>query len=256
MIKRWQFALVLSLLLLLLIGSTFGHKEKPPLSVAASANLTNSFSEIGKRFSEETGIPIEFIFGSTGQLTQQIKNGAPVDLFAAADIKSIEELAKEKIIAPETVKNYAQGSIVLVSSDKSKYRAQNLNDLKNSQVKIIAIANPETAPYGKAAQELLTSAGLWEEAQTKIVFGKNIDEVLTYIKTGNADAAFVAKSLVYGTEINYYENISWINLYQPIIQAMGIIENSKNKDAAFKFSQFVLSPEGSEIMTKYGYNLP
>ncbi|MGI6686059.1 MAG: molybdate ABC transporter substrate-binding protein [Bacillota bacterium] len=256
--KKWQIILVVFIILVISVFVFNFHKqeETTSLSVAAAANLTKSFSDIGNAFTEETGIPLSFVFGSTGQLTQQIKNGAPVDLFAAADTISIEILAEEKLIDKETIKNYALGNIVLVPYDQGDYLAKSLADLTHPQIKIIALANPETAPYGKAAQELLQTAGIWDEVKEKIVFGKNIDEVLTYVKTGNADAALVAKSLVYQTETKYYEDQSWLSLYRPIVQALGVMENSKNKDAAIRFAQFILSKKGQKILQDYGYETP
>lgn len=231
-------------------------EEKAGITVAAAANLKQSFGEMGKAFTAKTGIPVTFTFGATGELTQQIKNGAPVDVFAAADTKSIAGLADEDIITKDSVKNYTQGSIVLVPSKTAKVSVKYLNDLKNKDVKIIAIANPETAPYGKAAQDALVAAGIWDKIKDKVVFGKNIDETLTYVKTGNADAAIVAKSLVYGTDQTYYEYKYWKQLYNPIVQALGVVKSSKNTDSAVKFADFVMSAEGQKIMSNFGYDKP
>lgn len=189
-------------------------------------------------------------------MTQQIKNGAPVDVFAAADTQSVTGLAGEGIIDEATVKNYAKGNLVLVASKEAKIQVKYLNQLTSEQIKIIAIANPETAPYGKAAKEALINAGLWGKIKDKVVYGKNIDETLTYVKTGNADAAIVAKSLVYGTDTKYSEHPYWEKLHDPIIQALGVVESSKNKEAALKFAQYVTSAEGQKIMKKYGYEFP
>ncbi|ATW24917.1 molybdate ABC transporter substrate-binding protein [Candidatus Formimonas warabiya] len=230
--------------------------QKSSITVAAAANLKNSFSEMGKAFTAKTGIDVTFVFGSTGELTQQVKNGAPVDLFAAADTKSITGLAGEDLIDKDSVKNYAQGSIVLVPSKSAKFQVKYLGDLKNKDVKIIAIANPETAPYGKAAQDALVAAGIWDKIKDKVVFAKNIDETLTYVKTGNADAAIVAKSLVYGSDQKYYEYKAWNQLYKPIVQALGVVKASENHESAVKFANFVTSADGQKIMKNFGYEIP
>jgi len=139
------------------------------LTVAAAADLQFAFTDIGALFEKETGQKVTFVFGSTGQLAQQIENGAPYDLFAAANISFVDDLVKKNLVVKDTETLYARGRIVLAVNRASGAPATTLDDLLSDKITHIAIANPEHAPYGVAAKEALQSAGLWEKVQPKIV---------------------------------------------------------------------------------------
>ena len=167
------------------------EQKSTELTVAAAANLKECFERVGESFTLETGIPVSFIFGSTGQLAKQIENGAPVDVFAAADLATPQKLARKGVLE-ESIVAYAQGVLVLITKDGELINIQSLAENCGQ----IAIANPETAPYGKASVEVLESQGLWNDVKEKVVYAKDIQEAVTYFKTGNVDAAFTALSLV------------------------------------------------------------
>jgi len=261
MFRQWmksKFPAVLvglSLAVLLFSALAVSAADEKPLTVAAAANLKRSFTEMGESFTAKTGIPVTYVFGATGDLRTQILNGAPVDVFAAADMASVTSLAEAKVIEAASVRKYAQGSVVMVARSGVQLPLY-LSQLANKEIKVIAIANPKTAPYGKAAVEALMAAGIWPKIQGKVVFAKNVDEANSYVKTGNADVALISKALVYGTGTTYRANSFWDTLHQPIIQGIGLVAATKNRDAAQQFEQFVLSPAGQEIMKKYGYIVP
>ena len=162
------------------------------LTVSAASDLTYAFGEIGKQFEAETGHKVVFNFGSTGQLTQQIEQGAPVDVFAAANVSFVEDLERQGLILPNTKQMYARGRITLWTRADSPLQITTLSDLTRPEVQRIAIANPDHAPYGVAARQAMQTAGIWEAVQTKSVLGDNVRQTLQYAETGNVDAAIVA----------------------------------------------------------------
>jgi len=224
------------------------------LTVSAAANLQPAFTEIGAQFERATGTRVIFNFGATIQLGQQIEQGAPVDLFAAADRATIDELAARGLLIPDTVKTYARGQLVLYSRTDNAVQLQSLPDLTKSDIKRVAIANPERAPYGAAARQALQNLGLWETLQPKIVFAENIQQTQQYADTGNVDAAIIAHSLAINSTGR------WVlipnDLHNPIDQALGVVKGAKNERAAREFAAFVMSAAGRTVLAKFGYAFP
>ena len=224
------------------------------LTVSAAADLTPAFEELGERFRNETGIKVTFNFGSTGQLTQQIEQGAPVDLLAAANVSFVEELERQNLIFPDTKALYAQGRITLWTRSDSPLKLEHVEDLAKPEVRRIAIANPEHAPYGEAAREALQSAGIWDRVSSRLVFGENINQTLQYAETGNVDAAIVALSLSVSSKGH------WVlipdQLHKPLNQALAVIRSTRHEAEARRFATFINSPQGRPIMRKYGFVLP
>lgn len=235
-------------------GATTQSTQPPPLTVSAAADLVYAFTDLGKAFEQETGIPVVFNFGSTGQLAQQIEQGAPVDLFAAANISFVEELAQKGRVLPDTVALYARGRITLWTRADSPLRVETIEDLAQPAVQRIAIANPDHAPYGIAAREALQSAGLWEAVQPKLVLGENVRQTLQYAETGDVDVAIVALSLSVQVEGRW--TLIPQELHAPIDQALAVVADSPNQDAARAFADFINGPTGRPIMRHYGFILP
>jgi molybdate transport system substrate-binding protein len=227
---------------------------KPTLTVSAAADLQLAFTEIGAQFEEETGTRVVFNFGSTGQLAQQIAQGAPVDLFAAANRAYVDELAARGMILSNTAQLYARGRITLWTRADNLMRLQSLGDLTQPEIKRVAIANPEHAPYGVAAREALQKAGVWDVIQPKLIFGENVSQTKQFAETGNADAAIIALSLSTGSTGR------WVlipqELHTPLDQALGIVAGAKNEREARAFIAFVSRPAGRATMVKYGFILP
>ena len=228
--------------------------EPAELTVAAAADLQFAFTEIGTLFEQETGHRVTFVFGSTGQLAQQIENGAPFDLLAAANVSYIDSLAEKDLVLPDSVVLYARGRIVLAVNRASRVNAVSLQDLLSDQFTLVAIANPEHAPYGLAAKEALQSAGVWEEVQTKIVFGENIRQTLQFIQTGDAEVGIVALSVADVPEISW--TLIDESLYNPLDQALAVVTGSPHQELARQFAAFINSPLGQSTMQKYGFVLP
>src|SRR5215211_1154841 len=225
--------------------------SRDELTVAAASDLTPAFEEIGREFESATRTKVVFVFGSTGMLTRQIENGAPVDLFAAANVSYVDELEKEGLIIPDTKAIYARGRITLWMPNESTLRLQGIADLTRPEVMRIAIANPDHAPYGLAAKQALQSAGIWDRVQPKLVYGDNIRQTLQYAQTGNVEVAIVALSV--STQSNGRWTLIPEELHQPIDQGLAVIKSTKNEPAARAFATFISSPQGKAIMKKYGF---
>jgi len=232
--------------------------EPATLTVSAASDLTYAFGEIGKQFEAETGHKVVFNFGSTGQLTQQIEQGAPVDVFAAANVSFVEDLERQGLILPGTKQLYARGRITLWTRADSPLQITSLADLTRPEVRRIAIANPDHAPYGVAARQAMQTAGIWEAVQPKLVLGDNVRQTLQYAETGNVDVAVVALSLSVPAAGGTSGRWTLIpqELHPPIDQALAVIKDTKHEAAARAFATFVNGPQGRQIMRKYGLVLP
>jgi len=223
------------------------------LTVAAAADLQFAFTEIGELFEQETGYKVTFVFGSTGQLAQQIENGAPYDLFAAANIAFVDGLDKQNLVLPDTVALYARGRIVLAVNKDLGVKAVALEDLLSDTITHIAIANPQHAPYGLAAQEALQSAGLWERVRPKLVYGENVRQALQFVQTGDAQVGIVSLSVANVPEITW--TLLDDELHNPLDQALAVIASSPHPEVARQFAAFINGPSGRPIMQKYGFVL-
>ncbi len=224
------------------------------VNVAAASNLTDVFREIGTKFEAATGIHPVFSFGATAQLTQQLENGAPFDVMAAADTEHVDALDQKGLLTAGSKAVYAIGLLALWVPPGSHAKITGIADLAGPDVKVIAIAKPELAPYGLAAVDSLRKAGIWEKVQPRVVYGENINVVKQYGASGNADAVFTAYSLVMkeqGKILRIGEEY-----HKPVAQAMGIVKASKNQDAARAFTEFLLRGRGRETLAAYGYRTP
>ncbi len=253
-----NFVIILILCLSACAGQSSDTTVTPPsnitLTISAAADLIPAFTEIGALFTQETGIQVEFNFGSTGQLTQQILQGAPVDMFAAANQSFIQTLENANLIIPDTRAVYAVGRITLWTRNDSPLVFASIADLQNPIIERIAIANPEHAPYGVAAKEALQSAGLWDDLQEKLVFGENIAQTLQYAQSGNVDVAIIALSL------SVQSDGKWVllpeELHNPLVQALAVIQNTRHEAEARAFALFINGEIGHPIMRQYGFVLP
>jgi len=240
-----------------LLGSCDNRRASEPaatLTVAAAANLTDVFGEIGAAFKAKTGVEVVFSYGSTAELTQQIDNGAPFDLFAAADKEHVDSLVSDGKLTRDSRAVYALGQLALWIPNGEQNRIRELKDLTSKTVRFIAIAQPELAPYGQASIDALRNARLWEAVQPKIVYANSISAAKQLAASGNADAAFTAYSLVLhdkGTVLKIDPN-----LYHMIEQALAIVAASERIDEAKQFRSFLLGADGRMILAKSGYLLP
>lgn len=245
---------VLLLLLLVISLACRGTRapETPQLTVAAASDLITAFEEIGRDFEARDKIKPVFVFGSTGLLTRQIENGAPFDVFAAANESYIDQLQQKGLTVEGTKTIYGRGRITMWTMAESTLKLEKIEDLASPDVHRVAIANPDHAPYGMAAREALETAGIWQTVQPKLVYGDNIRQTLQFAETGNVEVAIVAVSLSAqnkGRCVLIPET-----LHKPLLQAMTVIKGTTNEDAARSFTDFVTGSQGREILAKYGFS--
>lgn len=220
------------------------------IKIAAASDVQPAFEELGKILKAQTGIKSVFIFGSSGQLSQQMISGAKVDVLASADEAYVDKVIAAGIGLKETRQQYATGRLVIVSGS-NREALSDISQLRYMKVNKIAIANPDHAPYGRAAREALTTAGIWMAVKPKLVFGENARQAFQYAETGNADIAFAPLSLVKAAEgVSHY--VVPANMHEPINQTL-VVTKSGNKQAALKFIELLTSKTGIETLSKYGF---
>lgn len=251
---------ILFVVLLTFITLAFGwacrqtSNQPAELTVAAASDLTPAFEEIGREFEAQQQTKVVFVFGSTGLLTRQIENGAPMDLFAAANVAYIDQLEQKGLIVAGTKAIYARGRITMWTLADSALQIRAIGDLISPEVRRIAIANPDHAPYGLAAQQAMQKAGIWDALKPKLVYGDNIRQTLQYAETGNVDVAIVALSLSQQSKGRW--TLIPEELHQPIDQGLAVIKSTRNETAARAFANFVTGARGREILAKYGFAFP
>lgn len=222
--------------------------------VAAAADLAHAFPELAKEFKTRTGNTIELELGSSGLLAKQIEQGAPFSMFAAANREYVDQVVKAGKCDGATAHSYARGRIV-VWTPAGVVAPAKLEDLADPRFRKIAIANPEHAPYGKAAKQALEKSGVWPQIQDRIVLGENVQATMVYARDHNADAAVIALSLALVTEGGAYLSIDPA-LHAPLDQAMVVCGSGEDAKIAQQFADFVAAKEGREVMTRYGFLLP
>jgi molybdate transport system substrate-binding protein len=259
MVKARDGALVCAALLIILViactklNSVKEAQGASGINVAAAANLSDAFSELGKQFTAQTGVPIIFSFGSTADLARQIANGAPFDVYASADIEHVDELDRQGLLLSNTKELYARGRLVLWTAPGSRLAIERIEDMTKDDVKRVGIAKPDVAPYGRAAVEALRTLNIWSNVEPKVYYGQNVSQVKQYAATGNVDAAFIPRSLVRPSEGGRAIEVS-AQLHQPINQAIAVIKASDKQDAARRFVAFVTSAQGQTLLEKFGYD--
>lgn len=221
------------------------------LTVAAASDLRPAFTELGRRFTADEGIEVTFSFGSSGQLAQQIVNGAPFDLFASADAGFVDRVIASGRGDASSRQTYALGRIVVWSPD----RRLALRDVAGPSVRALAIANPDHAPYGTAARQALASAGVLDPVRDRLVLGENVSDTLRLAQSGNADAAIVALSLVLASGEGAWTLVDEA-AHEPLEQALVVIPDSAGAAPARRFADFVGSDAGRRTMRRHGLLLP
>lgn len=246
------------IVLLLVALAPFHAYAEESLTIAVASNFRATAQEIATEFTRETGIPVRLSGGSTGKLYAQIVNGAPYDIFLAADITRPKLLEDNGVAVSGSRMTYAIGSLVLWSADKSLTGDNCRAALENGTYKHLAIANPMIAPYGAAAREFLQSAGLLQDASTRMVYGENISQTLLFVVTGNATLGLVAASQVKG-ELPLSASCSWSvprSTHSALDQQAVILTRTGNAESAQRFMRFLQTPQTAGILGSRGYTVP
>lgn len=251
---RFSAALGCLLGMLLLLPCVGVHADN--LKIAAAANLQKIMTEaLIPGFEKKTGQTVTPTFGSSKLLAKQIIQGAPVDLFIAADKATVDDLGHRKVIIAATERVYAIGKLVMWTRKDSKRHPKKIADLANPAYAKIAIANPQVAPYGLAAEQALARSPLTASVRHHLVQGENIAQALEFAQSGNADVALTALSLVIEDTGDPYVIVPDA-LHDPITQAAAVVRDAAHPALARRFLEFITSKHAAPIWRRYGYDLP
>lgn len=245
-----------ALFLILFFGNAAAGQAAPELTVAVAANVQPAFEEIQAVFEKKTGTVIKPVIGSSGKFVAQIENGAPFDVFLSADTQYPEALAQKGLTLGEP-KVYAHGTLIIWTLSGINL-SQGLAALSAHSVQKIAVASPETAPYGRQAINALKNSGLYDQIKDKLVYGESIAQVNQFITSQAADVGLTAKSVIFAP--NQKEKGIWVEVdkasYEPIAQAAVILKHAEThaSETAQTFFDFLFSETAQEIFKKYGYD--
>lgn len=254
--KTGLYSLAFAALFALGLPAAFADEE---LSVAAAANLQYALPELNKAFeTENPGVKVKAVFGSSGNFTSQIMNKAPFDVFVSADTSYPQKVVDAGLARKETLKVYAVGKLALFVPESSKIDLdkQGVKAVLDPSVKKISIASPKLAPYGRAAEAALKAAGVYDEVKDKIVLGESIAQAAQYVQSGSADIGFIAESLSYGSNMKGRKWSVPQESYPPIDQALVVLNDAKNPDLALKYAQFIAGEKGAKILKGFGFGIP
>ena len=246
---RWIFALIG---LALFASGCRKLPDKPePLRLAAASDLRQALPILIAAFRQTREVEVDFSSASSGQLVEQIRQGAPFDLFLSANRGFADKLAGEGFVDASSVKPYAQGTLVLAINPIFDIRPKTLADLARPSIKSIAIANPDLAPYGIAARQTLKHLGLWDAVKSKLVPAESVHQALQFVRSGNAEVGFVSRALTDSPGLEYLKVPP--ESHEPIIQHLGVVTRSTRKDDARAFADFLTGPTGQAIFKDLGF---
>jgi len=241
-------------------GWTQDTKIASEVGVAAAADLSVVLKEIADGFQKKTGVKVKLSFGASGALTQQIQNGAPFDVFFSADMDYPRQLIAAGEADNASLYQYAVGKLVLwVPADSTlDIEHQGLNVLFDPSVKKIAIANPQHAPYGRAAVAALKHGGVYDRVSDRLVLGENVSQAAQFVESGNAQAGFLPLAHAVAPALRgkgkYWEVPE--DTYPPLAQGVVALSRSQHKKEAAEFLEYIKTKESAELFRKYGFTLP
>jgi molybdate transport system substrate-binding protein len=247
-----------SLALLLLFTGAFATAQE--ITVAAAADMSAALPELVAAYTKKTGQTVKLSFGASGNLTNQIRNGAPFDIFFSADEQYPQQLVTEGLALKDTLYRYAIGRLVLGVANDSPLDLPKLGiqALLDPSVKKISIANPAHAPYGRAAEAALRHFGIYDQVSSRLVLGENVSQAAQFVESGNAQAGLIALSHALAPALKdkgRYWTVP-LDAYPTLNQAAVVLSRSKKQDAARKFLESVHSPEATSLLISYGFSLP
>lgn len=240
--------------------SSAAQESSGQLTVAAAADLSSALSELGARYEKKTGIAVKLSFAASGALTQQIQNGAPFDIFFSADMEYPRRLIGSGDADGGSLYQYAVGKLVLwVPADSPLDVAhKGMNILLDPEVKKISIANPQHAPYGRAAVAALQHAGLYDKVSDRLVMGENIAQAAQFVESGNVQAGFVALAHAVAPSMagkgKYWEVPA--DYYPPLAQGLVVLSHSAHKKDAAQFVAYIKTAESADLLRQYGFSVP
>jgi molybdate transport system substrate-binding protein len=233
-------------------------QPKDELLVSAAISLKSSFEEIGAIYEKQTGVRVRFNLGASGLLQKQLEAGAPVDIFASAGEKQMDELQAKGLIEIKTRRLFARNDLVLVIVPEAKRLIHSFKDLVRPEIRKIAIGNPKTVPAGEYAQEALKNLKLWDVLQPRFVLAENARQILDYVSRGEVEAG-----LVYTSDVSTSNDMLIVPVtrapegtHRPILYPIATVKGSSQAENARRFIDLTVSKTGQSILAKYGFLSP
>ncbi|HET9306093.1 MAG TPA: molybdate ABC transporter substrate-binding protein [Candidatus Sulfotelmatobacter sp.] len=251
------------LALFLLLSSISWTQEKqekkslPPLIVAAAADVSPALKEIGNAYEKKTGQKVLVSSGASGALAQQVHNGAPFDIFFSADMDYPRQVIKAGEADSNSLYQYAVGKLVLwvPTGSPLDIEHQGMKALLDPSVTKIAVANPQQAPYGRAAVAALKHAGIYDQLADRLVIGENVAQAAQFVESGNAQAGLIALAHALAPQVQgkgkYWEVPA--DDYPPLTQGVVVLSRSQHKQEAAGFVSYLKTKEAAEVLRKYGF---
>jgi molybdate transport system substrate-binding protein len=222
--------------------------------VSAAISLKSAFEEIGSLYEKQTGVRVEFNLGASGLLQKQIEEGAPVDVFASAGEKQMDELQARNLIIPETRRNLVQNTLLLIIPADSQLTVTSFSDLLKPGLERVAIGNPKTVPAGQYAEETLRYFKLWDKIQPRLVLAENVRQVLDYVVRGEVQAGIVYSSdvLTARGEVKLAATAPKES-HKPILYPIAVVRGTPSRADAQRYIDLSLSRTGQDVLAKYGF---
>jgi molybdate transport system substrate-binding protein len=253
-----NFILTALVLLITLVAAVEVEAQSAPsreLTISAAISLKNAFEDMAKEFAaKKPGVKVLFNFGGSGDLARQIEAGAPVDVFASAARKDMDDVDQKGLLAAGSRRDFTRNSLVLVRPAIGSVKLMSVNDLAKSDVKRIAVGNPKSVPAGRYAEEALRNLKLWDGLKEKLIFGENVRQVLDYVARGEVDAGLVysTDAAIRGKEVEIVARLPE-GSHQPVVYPIAVIKGSRQEPLAKAFVEEVISAEGQRILGRYGF---
>lgn len=261
--KAFSLAFILIMIFSLIACSNNNEKEKSSdqkedveLTVSAAASLNEALTDIQKKYKEKhPEVTIKFNFGASGSLQQQISQGAPVDLFISAAEDKFNKLVDDGMIDKKESTNLVENELVLIVPKNSTLNIKSFEDLATANLSKMALGTPEAVPAGLYGKETLVALKIWDKLENKLVYGKDVRQVLSYVETGNVDAG-----IVYKTDALISDKISTVatassDTHTPIIYPLGIVKDTKHHEEAKAFYNYLQSDASKKILKEYGFKV-
>ena len=235
-------------------NSNSSADSEAKLIISAAASLTDALEEIKTAFNKENpDISITYNFGGSGNLSQQIQQGAPTDIFLSASKKDMDTISEKTLIDEDSRFDFVQNQLVVITEKSNTLKLPAIEDLATIDIGNLAMGDVEAVPAGRYGKASLENSGVWDNIENKVVYFSDVRQVLTQVETGNAELGIVYRTdAIQSDKVKIIHDID-SSLHDPIIYPAAIIKDSQNKEAATKYLDFLKSEKGKEILQSYGF---
>jgi molybdate transport system substrate-binding protein len=252
--KRFIMSLIIVLIICTACSNTKNEEKRIELTISAAASMQKALTDLQRNYEQEyPNVKLLLNYGASGALQQQIEQGAPVDLFFSASEEKFNEVLEKGLIEKQNSIGLVSNELVLIQNKQSNHKISGFAGLSDSIIKRISIGTPESVPAGNYAKETLESQNLWPQLEGKIVFAKDVLQVLTYVESGNVDAGIVYKTDAFSSKKIEIVETAEPKSHSPIIYPLGVVKKSKQKEEAINFYNYLQSDKAKELFEEYGF---